>query len=140
MYSLKWAREVTKAHYKRYARATYLVLVSTHLTPEIVARWLAKSHESLLHRQLWSFWKAFIPVLDEDLRKRVPENAKHLFSKLTRSILSEVFWTFCENCPEWLWTARDWWVEHEEQFFKARPRARSLSQEKTGEAGQLAFF
>lgn len=135
MYSMNWARDVVKTHYKRYTRASYLILTSTHLTTEIVARWLAKSNDSLLSRHLWEFWRTFVPKLQQELDKRVPAGTTQMFSKLTRSILSDVFWSFCENCPEYLWTARDWWQDHEEQFFKARPRPRSPGKETRPQDG-----
>lgn len=140
MYSIGWSRDVVRNHYQRYTRASYIVLASTHITAETVARWLAKSHDSLLHRQLWNFWRAFIPLLQADLDKRAPQTTSRMFSKLTRSILSDVFWDFIAKCPEYLWTARDWWLEHEEQFFKARPRARSLGKENQAEPGQFDLF
>lgn len=128
-YSRSWAESVVKAHHKAHARASYLIQVSTHVTMNSIALWLARSGKDALSNALWLFWKAFCDVLEENLEKRLPVGTTQTFSKLSRSILSEVFWTFCENCPDYLLPARDWWVEHEQQFFKARPRPRSLKNE-----------
>lgn len=139
MYNIGWARSVAKSHYSRYARASYLVLVSTHFSMDHVARWLAKSHNDLESRNLWSFWKLFIEVLERELAQRVVPPTKQVFSKQNRSVLSDVFWGKDEWCPDWLLTSWEWWREHEEQFFKAPPRGALSPTEIQAEPGQFDF-
>jgi len=123
-YSIHWARNVVKAHYSQYARASYLILTSSHFTTENLARWLSKSQEDAVLRARWTFYKFLCEKLAEELDKRLPPGTKQVFSKHTRSILSEVFWTFELWGPDWLLTEHRWWAEHEEQFLKAPRVAR----------------
>lgn len=123
MYNRNWAREVVKAHYKRYARASYLILVSSHFTQENLALWLAKSDGDPILRARWEFFKTLARKLTQELDQRLPPDTKQVFSKLSRSILGDVFWSFDRWGPDWLLTEWRWWADHEEQFLKARPAA-----------------
>lgn len=135
-YSLIWARNVVKLHYSQYARVSYFLLKHTHFTSDSVARWLANSKTSRASADLWRFWKHLVELLDRRSSHLATQTTTRPYSKQMLAIWSEVFWEIGENCPPGLSTAWEYWVEHEEQFLKARPevvRSRKTAHPKDGQ-------
>jgi len=60
VYSIQWAEDVVKAHYRKHARASYFLLVSLDFTTKLLANWLVRNDPR------WDLYKMLI----EEAEKR----------------------------------------------------------------------